>query len=87
MLWKIFPKVKLNHSATVEKNLLSEFKKIIDEFNQKIDLRFQETNSHLKEIELSLAELERKLLTKDLKDKQALGLLHYRIEEKIKNKN
>ncbi len=87
MLWKIFPKIKLNHSETLEKNLISEFRKVIDEFSQKIDLRFQETNAHLKEIELNIADLERKLLTKDLKDKQALGLLHYKIEEKIKNKN
>jgi hypothetical protein len=35
----------------------------------------------VKELELSLAHMETKLLTKDLKDKQAYGLLHYKLHE------
>ncbi len=51
-----------------------------------MDLRFKELSAQVKEIELGLAQMETKLLTKDLKDKQAYGLLHYKLHEAKNNK-
>lgn len=41
---------------------------------QKMEWRFKELSSQIQELEL-------KLLTKDLKDKQQYGLLHYKLHE------
>jgi DNA-binding HxlR family transcriptional regulator len=46
-----------------------------------MDLRFKELSAQVREVELGLAQMETKLLTKDLKDKQAYGLLHYKLHE------
>ena len=53
----------------------------INSLHQQMDLRFKEVSAQIKEVELGLAQLETKLLTKDLKDKQAYGLLHYKLHE------
>jgi DNA-binding HxlR family transcriptional regulator len=58
----------------------------IHHLNDQIDLRFKELSAQVKEIELGLAQMETKLLTKDLKDKQAYGLLHYKLHEAKNNK-
>lgn len=54
---------------------------LITHLNQQMELRFREVSSQIKEVELGLAQMETKLLTKDLKDKQAYGLLHYKLHE------
>ena len=54
---------------------------LIGDLHQQMDLRFKELSAQVKEIELGLAQMETKLLTKDLKDKQAYGLLHYKLHE------
>lgn len=59
---------------------------LINDLHHQIDMRFKEVSSQIKEIELGLAQLETKLLTKDLKDKQAYGLLHYKLHESKSNK-
>jgi len=64
-----------------KKNDNSDILKAISELNQQMDLRFKEVSAQIKEIELGLAQMEVKLLTKDLKDKQAYGLLHYKLHE------
>ncbi len=69
--------------------MLSWFKKrsenetatLIRELSQQMDFRFSEISSQIKELELGLAQMETRLLTKDLKDKQAYGLLHYKLHE------
>ncbi len=69
--------------------MLSWFKKtsdnetvtLIRELHQQMDFRFTEISSQIKELELGLAQMETRLLTKDLKDKQAYGLLHYKLHE------
>lgn len=69
--------------------MLSWFKKrsdnetvtLIRDLHQKMDFRFNELSSQIKELELGLAQMETRLLTKDLKDKQAYGLLHYKLHE------
>lgn len=53
----------------------------ISSMQQQIELRFNEISSQVKELELGLVQLETKLLTKDLKDKQAYGLIHYKLHE------
>lgn len=69
--------------------MLSWFKKasdnetvtLIKELHRQMDFRFTEISAQMKELELGLAQMETKLLTKDLKDKQAYGLLHYKLHE------
>lgn len=59
---------------------------LIGDLHHQMDLRFKELSAQVKEIELGLAQMETKLLTKDLKDKQAYGLLHYKLHETKSNK-
>lgn len=54
---------------------------LIKDLHQQMDFRFTELSAQIKELELGLAQMETKLLTKDLKDKQAYGLLHYKLHE------
>jgi hypothetical protein len=54
---------------------------LIGDLQRQIDLRFRELSAQVKEVEMGLEQLETKLLTKDLKDKQAYGLLHYKLHE------
>lgn len=54
---------------------------LLDDLRKHIDFRFNELSAQVKEVELGLAQMESKLLTKDLKDKQAYGLLHYKLHE------
>lgn len=54
---------------------------LIQDLQRQMELRFKEVSSQIKEVELGLAQMETKLLTKDLKDKQAYGLLHYKLHE------
>lgn len=59
--------------------------KTIDVLNlmmAKIDLRFNEMSSQIQDLKLGLQEMEVRLLTKDLKDKQQYGLLHYKLHER-----
>jgi DNA-binding HxlR family transcriptional regulator len=61
--------------------VVSQTAALISDLNQRMEMRFKEISSQIKEVELSLAQMETKLLTKDLKDKQAYGLLHYKLHE------
>jgi len=54
---------------------------LINDLHRQMDFRFKELSAQVKEVELGLAQMEMKLLTKDLKDKQAYGLLHYKLHE------
>ena len=59
----------------------SETVTLIRDLHQKMDFRFNEMSAQLKELELGLQQMETRLLTKDLKDTQAYGLLHYKHHE------
>ncbi len=61
--------------------VVSQTSALINDLHRQMDFRFKELSAQVKEVELSLAHLETKLLTKDLKDKQAYGLLHYKLHE------
>lgn len=58
-----------------------EIKELITGLTAHIDLKFQEVTAQIREVELAVEQMEVKLLTKDLKDKQAYGLLHYKLHE------
>jgi hypothetical protein len=58
-----------------------EIKDLFNQLTQHIDLKFQEVTAQIREVELAVEQMEVKLLTKDLKDKQAYGLLHYKLHE------
>lgn len=66
--------------------VVSQTSALINDLHHQIDLRFKELSAQVKEVELGLAQMETKLLTKDLKDKQAYGLLHYKLHEAKNNK-
>lgn len=63
-----------------------EVRDLLQEMINKIDLRFNELSAQVREVELSVKELEVKLLTKDLRDKQQLGALHYKLHERVNPK-
>lgn len=71
---------KTQDEAIVEA-VVSQTSALIDNLHQQIDLRFKEVSAQIREVELGLAQMETKLLTKDLKDKQAYGMLHYKLHE------
>jgi hypothetical protein len=64
-----------------------ETRDLLAEMLNKIDLRFNELSAQVREVQLSVNELEVKLLTKDLKDKQQMGALHYKLHERTNPKN
>jgi hypothetical protein len=66
--------------------VVSQTSALIHDLHRQMDFRFKELSAQVKEVELSLAQMETKLLTKDLKDKQAYGLLHYKLHEAKNNK-
>ncbi len=63
-----------------------EIRDLLQEMLNKIDLRFNELSAQVREVELSVKDLEVKLLTKDLRDKQQLGALHYKLHERVSPK-
>ncbi len=65
-----------------ENHLNTETRELLQEMLNKIDLRFNELSAQVREVELCVKDLEVKLLTKDLKDKQQYGALHYKLHER-----
>lgn len=76
-----FKRQKKVEDDQIVKAVVSQTAALINDLHQQMDLRFKEVSSHIREVELGLAQLETKLITKDLKDKQAYGLLHYKLHE------
>lgn len=60
---------------------------LIRDLHRTMELRFTELSAQVKELELGLSQMETRLLTKDLKDKQAYGMLHYKLHEVKSSKN
>lgn len=73
-------KIKIE-DETIVTAVVSQTSALINDLHRQMDLRFKELSAQVKEVELSIAQLETKLLTKDLRDKQAYGLLHYKLHE------
>jgi hypothetical protein len=86
MLSKIWGKKKVIADDIIVHAVVTQTAALISDLQRQIDLRFRELSSQVKEVELGLEQLETKLLTKDLKDKQAYGLLHYKLHEAKSNK-
>ncbi len=80
MLSRLFGKKKIENDVIVQA-VVSQTAALINDLHKQIDFRFKELTAQVKEVELSIAQMETKLLTKDLKDKQAYGLLHYKLHE------
>lgn len=71
-VWKfLFKKRKIEDDVIVAA-VVTQTSALINDLHHQIDLRFKELSAQVKEIELGLVQMETKLLTKDLKDKQAL---------------
>lgn len=86
MLARLFSKKHHVEDDVIVRAVVTQTSALINDLHQRIDLRFKELSAQVKEIELGLAQMEAKLLTKDLKDKQAYGLLHYKLHEAKNNK-
>jgi hypothetical protein len=82
----LFRKEKQNPNKEVVSEIISQTSELIQNLHNQMDLRFREISSQIKELETGLTQLENKLLSKDLKDKQAYGLLHYKINESRRSK-
>jgi DNA-binding HxlR family transcriptional regulator len=86
MFSRFFARKKKYQDEVIVQAVVTQTAALIHHLNDQIDLRFKELSAQVKEIELGLAQMETKLLTKDLKDKQAYGLLHYKLHETKSNK-
>ena len=86
MLNFIFGRKKKIENEIIVHAVVSQTAALINDLHQQIDLRFKELSAQVREVELGLAQMETKLLTKDLKDKQAYGLLHYKLHESKSSK-
>jgi hypothetical protein len=84
MLNKIFKKNIPHKNDEIISAVITQTTILIQDLQRQIDFRFKEISAQIKEVESGLMELETKLLTKDLKDKQTYGLLHYKLHE-VKN--
>ncbi|HXH75561.1 MAG TPA: hypothetical protein VNJ08_11380 [Bacteriovoracaceae bacterium] len=81
MLNMLFGKKKRIEDEVIVNAVVSQTAALITNLHQQMDLRFKELSAQVREVELGLAQMETKLMTKDLKDKQAYGLLHYKLHE------
>ncbi len=72
--------------STSQQEQLKQIETILGDMLGKIDLRFNELSAQIREVELGLEQLEVKLLTKDLRDKQQLGAIHYKLHERTNAK-
>ena len=84
MLSRLFKKKNQIADDVIVNAVVSQTQALIQDLHKQMDLRFKELSTQVREVELSIAQMETKLLTKDLKDKQAYGLLHYKLHE-VKN--
>ena len=81
MFQRLFSKKNRIEDDIIIKAVVSQTSALINDLYRQVDLRFNELSAQVKEVELGLAQMETKLLNKDLKDKQAYGLLHYKLHE------
>jgi len=81
MLSRFFRKKNTVKDDVIVHAVVSQTAALIHDLHHQMDLRFKELSAQVHEVELGLAQMETKLLTKDLKDKQAYGLLHYKLHE------
>ena len=81
MLSRIFGKKKTVGDEAIVNAVVTQTAALITDLHHQMDLRFKELSAQVREVELGIAQMETKLLTKDLKDKQAYGLLHYKMHE------
>jgi len=81
MFERFFSKKHRPEDDVIVKAVVTQTSALINDLYHQIDYRFKELSAQVKEVELGLAQMETKLLTKDLKDKQAYGLLHYKLHE------
>jgi DNA-binding HxlR family transcriptional regulator len=81
MLSLLFGQKKKLEDEVIVNAVVTQTAALINDLHHQMDLRFKEISAQIREVELGLAHMETKLLTKDLKDKQAYGLLHYKLHE------
>jgi hypothetical protein len=81
MFGHFFSKKRKIEDEVIVSAIVTQTSALINDLHHQMDLRFKELSAQVREIELGLVQLETKLLTKDLKDKQAYGLLHYKLHE------
>lgn len=81
MLNRFFGKKKTIGNEAIVNAVVTQTAAMLNDLHYQMDLRFKELSAQVREVELSIAQMETKLLTKDLKDKQAYGLLHYKLHE------
>jgi hypothetical protein len=86
MLGNLFRKKSQGDNEVIVNAVVSQTAALITDLQKQMELRFKELSAQVKEVELGLEQMEMKLLTKDLKDKQAYGLLHYKLHEVKNNK-
>lgn len=86
MIEKLFGKKRKVEDDAIVNAVVTQTSALINDLHRQMDLRFRELSAQVKEVELGLQQMETKLLTKDLKDKQAYGLLHYKLHEAKNNK-
>jgi hypothetical protein len=81
MIKFLFKKKQAHPDDVVVSAVVTQTAALIQDLYQQMDLRFKELSAQVKEVELGLIQMEKNLIAKDLKDKQAYGLLHYKLHE------
>lgn len=72
--------------TSTEDKARAETLEVLEVMMAKIDLRFNELGAQVRDLKIGLQEMESRLLTKDLKDKQQYGILHYKLHERENKK-
>lgn len=81
MFWNLFKRRDNSDDQKIVSAVVSQTQDLLNDLHHRLDLRFNEMSAQIREVELGLVQMETKLLTKDLRDKQAYGLLHYKLHE------
>lgn len=61
--------------------VIKDTEKVIEKFQTKMEFKLSEIDQNIEQLKLNIIDLERKLLSKEIKDKQSYGQLHYKLEE------
>lgn len=83
MLWwkKKEPAVRTEELKELATLLTEETKNVLREFQLEVNHRFQEVQAQLRLIDSNIEIIERKILNKDMTDRQTYGHIHYKLEE------
>ena len=73
-----------DQAKLIAETVIVETKAIFQNFQTEINDRFREIQAQLRQLDTNLELLERKIVIKEMQDKQSMGQMHYKLHE-VKN--